>query len=636
MACLKLGFKPDGLQRSGQAWFFTSGLPSDVIIEVDGMLFHLHKFPLVFRSGKLACLLREHLEKNSDIHKLKLTGIPGGPDCFELAVKFCYGIRLELTGKNVVPLRCAAEYLEMTDDFGGENLISYTEAFLEEVVLRNLKECMQALCSCENLTEAEELGIVDICINAVVSMACQDSSLLSSPVPNKSMHSPGGSLLWNGIETGARPKKQSLDWWHEDVSMLKLPLFRRVILTTEKRGLKPEIIAGVLLCFAQRYLPGLNKRHGSREGSNSKSELLTSTSVPEDERRVILETIENLLPVRRAGVPTKFLSGLLRSSILLDASPHCRSNIERRIGLQLEQASLDDILIPNLTHNLETLYDIDCVQRILDHFLDQSTRQLSPQGSDVDGNMSHQSPSSTPMISVSKLLDRYIVEVAPDVNLKLPKFYSLIEALPDFARTSDDGLYHAIDIYLKAHPWLKEDERDQLCRLMDFQKLSPEACTHAAQNERLPLRTIIQVLFFEQLQIRTDIASCFLVSDHSYHLPHSSAHGALTSEFIPREDFAGTIRNNNALKVDIDRMKSRVNDLERECSGMRNELQKLGNVRDQGQGAPKFIGGRFRSYICRTNDGELRSQTHAKNRRSNAVLHLNTSTVHNSSQDNTS
>merc|ERR1711915_302580 len=67
----------------------------------------------------------------------------------------------------------------------------------------------------------------------------------------------------------------------------------------------------------------------------------------------------------------------------------------------------------------------------------------------------------------------------------------------------DDGLYRAIDIYLKAHPWLTDSEKEQLCRLMDCQKLSLEACTHAAQNERLPLRVVVQVLFFEQLQLRT-------------------------------------------------------------------------------------------------------------------------------------
>lgn len=35
---------------------------------------------------------------------------------------------------------------------------------------------------------------------------------------------------------------------------------------------------------------------------------------------------------------------------------------------------------------------------------------------------------------------------------------------------------------------------------MDLKKLSPEASIHAAQNDRLPLRIVVQVLFFEQMR----------------------------------------------------------------------------------------------------------------------------------------
>lgn len=35
---------------------------------------------------------------------------------------------------------------------------------------------------------------------------------------------------------------------------------------------------------------------------------------------------------------------------------------------------------------------------------------------------------------------------------------------------------------------------------MDCRKLSVEACMHAVQNDRLPLRVVVQVLFFEQVR----------------------------------------------------------------------------------------------------------------------------------------
>ncbi|MQM07935.1 hypothetical protein Taro_040785, partial [Colocasia esculenta] len=40
-----------------------------------------------------------------------------------------------------------------------------------------------------------------------------------------------------------------------------------------------------------------------------------------------------------------------------------------------------------------------------------------------------------------------------------------------------------------------------LCRLIDTRKLSSEASFHASQNERLPLRAVIQVLFSEQTKL---------------------------------------------------------------------------------------------------------------------------------------
>jgi hypothetical protein len=64
------------------------------------------------------------------------------------------------------------------------------------------------------------------------------------------------------------------------------------------------------------------------------------------------------------------------------------------------------------------------------------------------------SPSQSAMMKVAKLVDNYLAEIAPDANLKLTKFITLAEILPEYARVVDDGLYRAIDIYLKVMPTL--------------------------------------------------------------------------------------------------------------------------------------------------------------------------------------
>lgn len=50
-------------------------------------------------------------------------------------------------------------------------------------------------------------------------------------------------------------------------------------------------------------------------------------------------------------------------------------------------------------------------------------------------------------------------------------------------------------------------ERKELCSLMDVEKLTMDASMHAAQNDRLPLRVVVQVLFFEQARASAGVQS---------------------------------------------------------------------------------------------------------------------------------
>ncbi len=134
MGSMKLGSKAEAFQRRGQAWFCTSGLVSDIKIKVEQMTFHLHELPLVSKSGRLAKLVEEMLKEDDNEEsfgcQIQLVDILGGVETFELAAKFHYQMKVELTTTNVVALRCVAEYLEMTDEFGDGNLIAKTKAFL--------------------------------------------------------------------------------------------------------------------------------------------------------------------------------------------------------------------------------------------------------------------------------------------------------------------------------------------------------------------------------------------------------------------------------------------------------------------------------------------------------------------------
>ncbi|XP_016449986.2 BTB/POZ domain-containing protein At5g03250-like [Nicotiana tabacum] len=593
MACKKLGFKSEVFHLDGQSWICSTGLPSDVVVQVGDTSFHLHKFPLLSRSRLLEKLIQDssEQEKNEKVCVLQLHGIPGGAKAFLKVAKFCYGVKMELTARNVVSLRCAAEYLQMNEDYGEVNLIAQTESFLIEV-FGFWTDSFKALETCEDvLPWAEELHIVSRCIDSLSTKACADPTLLSWPVAgHSSTQSQDDAFAWNGIHASSAASKQcplNEDWWYEDVSFLKQHIYRKLIHAVSARGMTPEIIAGSLIFYAKKHLP-LNGRQSNFQKRNGAVPGSTLPTASDADQRTLLEEIVGLLPEQKGIIPTKFLLRLLKTSMILEASKSCRENLERRAGAQLDEAALEDILIPNMGHSVETLYDIDCIQRIVDHFMMADQDEIEPTSNELtdEGQLVGGSDHSlTPLTIVANLVDGYLAEVAPDTNLKLTKFNALASAIPGYARPLDDGIYRAIDIYLKAHSWLTGSEREQLCRVMNCQKLSLEASTHAAQNERLPLRVIVQVLFFEQLRLRTSVAGWLFVSDN---LDNSqSLSGNLVHEGTRADQL-----------VTFDDMRDRVRSLEKECLNMKEDVDKLVKAKGSWNNIFKLLGLRLKVKSC--------------------------------------
>lgn len=596
-----VGSKSDSssFRKQGQAWFPTTDLPSDVTVVVDSMSFHLHKFPLLSRCGLMESLVKMKSDVDDVIH---LDGLPGGSSTFELVVKFCYGVKLEITPVNVVRLRSASVWLRMTEEYGGDgNLISLTDGFISNVVLRSWRDCLLALKSFDDGDDDGEVGFVEKCVEVLGRRISGEDRHLHQRLRC-------GSVLWNGIVTGAR--SVGSDWWYEDVSSLSFPIYKRLISVLENRALPPDIIAGSLVFYAKRYLPGLNRRHSIAKttGDTDKLDPSSPTSVPavlsdEEEQMTLIEEIETMLPMPKGVVlvPTSFLAGMLRTVMILGAnrrreSSVCMSNLERRVGLQLDHAGLEDLLLPNLSHSVETLYNVDSVHRIVNHFL------ITDNNDDDDITTTLSSSSLTPITSVGKLIDGYLAEIASDVNLKPSNFQSLAAIVPEYARPLDDGLYRAIDIYFKSHPCMKEPEKEALCKLLDCQKLSTEACTHAAQNDRLPVRMVVQVLFFEQLQLRSSIAGCFLVSSENLLVDHRRSSMVtpppppLSETVLPRScevDGGGWSEN---VKVDMDNMSIRVAELERECWSMKQEIEKMGKLKRRWRSVQKKFGFKIKSH----------------------------------------
>lgn len=521
----------------------------------------LHKFPLISRSGRIRRLIAEC--RDSSILSLDFPNLPGGAESFELVAKFCYGINFEITTANVAQLCCVSEYLEMTEDYTRGNLASRSETYLDDIVCKSLEMSVEVLHRCEGLLPlSDELKIVGKCVDAISSKACLEQIASSF---SRLEYSSSGRLHMNKQVKGCG------DWWIEDLSVLHIDMYLKVIEAMKSRGIRPESIGASLMSYTEKLL---KKKPKLWNGNNHAGNELVPGSISCEEK-IVVEIIASLLPVEKLVIPLNFMFGLLRSAVMLDCGMSCRLNLERRIGSQLEMATLDDLLIPSPQNLGDTLFDVDTVHRILVIFSQQDDSE--DEGSDYDSDGVHP-PSQTALAKVAKLVDNYLAEIAPDANLKLAKFIAIVDALPGYARTTDDGLYRATDIYLKAHQGLSDLEKRRLCKLIDFQKLSEEASAHAAQNERLPLQAIVQVLYTEQLRLRDALSlSCPDDDINQKTATCQSRHigsGTLSAALSPRDNYASLRRENRELKLELARMRVRLNDLEKGHACMKRDLEK--------------------------------------------------------------
>lgn len=90
-------------------------------------------------------------------------------------------------------------------------------------------------------------------------------------------------------------------------------------------------------------------------------------------------------------------------------------------------------MIPSFSHTCGTLLDVELVIRLVKRFV----------------NLDETAKSGAAMVKVAKLVDCYLAEAATDAYLSLNEFAALAGAVPSHARAMDDGLYRAIDTYLK-------------------------------------------------------------------------------------------------------------------------------------------------------------------------------------------
>lgn len=363
-------------------------------------------------SGRLSKLFGKSVGIKKNL-KVIFHDFPGGAEGFELMLRFCYNGRIDITPSNISLLHSAAQFMEMNKSASEKhNLLEQTEKSLEEIKYWTWQELLIALKQCQDfLLIANSAGVLGRCLDSLAGRL----ALTSESSPCASTSSPDSSSVRFSSDTRSTESlKNSFTrstWWFEDLLLLSPKLVEMVTKSMVSRNIDHVIISKFLLFY-----------HKSK-----------SSAATADEKCKIVETIIDMLyTLDQSSVSCKSLFGFLRVSLSFNLSKSSRSKLESMIGYQMDQATLDNLLVPS-PHGTNYLYDVNLVLRFLKAFIQRGGFQVS----------------LMPMQKVASLMDLYMAEVAPDPCLKPSKFLALAKALPDSARESQDKMYHAIDLFFE-------------------------------------------------------------------------------------------------------------------------------------------------------------------------------------------
>ncbi|KAG7594699.1 NPH3 domain [Arabidopsis thaliana x Arabidopsis arenosa] len=454
---------------------------NDLKINLNGQYtFFLDQDVISKYSGSLRKMIKQSKRKRNKkkrIITIEIDDFPGGPDGFELVSRFCYNNgEISIDVSNVSTLYCCSVFLAMSEKFCFSNLFLQTEKFLEEVLYGSWSDIVLCLKNCEQVFfQADSYGLVDKLIFAALTKISRNSETFSSSSLSSFASSLSPEMAKNTPESDSRCISRSVscgrsnEWWFDDMTTLSPSIILRLIMIIG--AYKTNIKSLVLTRFLLHYL---------KTKLQTKSRTTTELMRNKLEYSDLADTAaKGVISAGKTAFSCRKLFWVLRVLSSFSLSRESRIGLETLIGEMLEQATLDDLLIPAGGSKESGFYNVDLVIRLLKVFVKNREEEISREKN---------------MKEIGKLIDKYLREISPDQNLKVSKFLGVAESLPDSARDCFDGVYRGIDIYLQSHPNLTPQDRTEICRCLNYKKLTMETCKQLARNPKIPPEIAIEAL----------------------------------------------------------------------------------------------------------------------------------------------
>lgn len=129
----------------------------------------------------------------------------------------------------------------------------------------------------------------------------------------------------------------------------------------------------------------------------------------------------------------------------------------------------------------------------------------------------------------------------------------------------------------QSHPTLSTEERTRLCRCLNYEKLTLEACKDLAKNRRIPPGVAVQALASQQseMQIRSSMAEASQTPRRVARTTATAAEG-VSPELLDEEQ---------QLRLNLQRMQFRVKELEKVCRNMKGQMAKMAKGKSTSHGS---------------------------------------------------
>ena len=380
--------------------------------------------PLSSKSG----YFRKRLNDSTDLELPQ--DFPGGSDTFEMIALFIYGSSTFIGPFNVAALRCAAEFLEMTEDYCSGNLCERFDLYLNQVVLQSWDDTLIVLQKCQTLLPwSEELLLVSRCIESLAFMACME--ILD---PERRRDQPVVTLealasqTWS-CETVKEMVSQEL--WIKDLIALQFVFFKRIIGSLRRQGMKEKYVSPIIVFYTNKWVLS-KKTHQFWENSTER--------IGDDDTNkkvaAILQGLIDLLPMGEKAsrvIPVGFYFALLSRSLEVGLRS---DKLQDQIASMLHFAQVEDFFHPKMEmESISSSIELATMESIISLYVSSNS------------DMIH-TPSTRNSI-VAELWDAYLSHVAPDPDMGPKRYMELIERVPISWRYNHDQLYRAMDTFLQ-------------------------------------------------------------------------------------------------------------------------------------------------------------------------------------------